>query len=126
MACSFGFVVLNAAVFDCHIVNRPLSTQFIASLNDALRPDYLFHSRLLDISETHLDYLVEMRCATLSLYEKATHDVFEVCSAILSFCKAWDVCLGDTNSLILDEESSFIAIPRDRQFFIPTQSFVGA
>ncbi|KAK2957849.1 hypothetical protein BLNAU_7283 [Blattamonas nauphoetae] len=31
MVCSFGFVVLNAAVFDCHIVNRPLSKQFLAS-----------------------------------------------------------------------------------------------
>ncbi|KAK2962996.1 hypothetical protein BLNAU_2019 [Blattamonas nauphoetae] len=29
MVCSFGFVVLNAAVFDCHIVNRPLSKQFL-------------------------------------------------------------------------------------------------
>ncbi|KAK2943449.1 hypothetical protein BLNAU_21632 [Blattamonas nauphoetae] len=36
MVCSFGLVVVNAAVFDCHIVNRPLSTQFLASLNDAL------------------------------------------------------------------------------------------
>ncbi|KAK2957896.1 hypothetical protein BLNAU_7072 [Blattamonas nauphoetae] len=26
MVCSFGFVVLNAAVFDCPIVNRPLQT----------------------------------------------------------------------------------------------------
>ncbi|KAK2956935.1 hypothetical protein BLNAU_8010 [Blattamonas nauphoetae] len=30
MVCSFGFVVLNAAVFDCHIVNRPLSKQFLS------------------------------------------------------------------------------------------------
>ncbi|KAK2957817.1 hypothetical protein BLNAU_7251 [Blattamonas nauphoetae] len=29
MVCSFVLVVLNAAVFDCHIVNRPLSTQFL-------------------------------------------------------------------------------------------------
>ncbi|KAK2959989.1 hypothetical protein BLNAU_4872 [Blattamonas nauphoetae] len=36
MVCSFGFVVLVAAVFDCPIVNRPLSKQFLASLNDAL------------------------------------------------------------------------------------------
>ncbi|KAK2960152.1 hypothetical protein BLNAU_5035 [Blattamonas nauphoetae] len=52
--CSFGFVVLNAAVFDCHIVNRPLSKQFLSSLNDTLRPDYLSQSRLLTISKTHL------------------------------------------------------------------------
>ncbi|KAK2959996.1 hypothetical protein BLNAU_4879 [Blattamonas nauphoetae] len=36
MVCSFGFVVLDAAVFDCHIVNRPLSKHFLASLNDTL------------------------------------------------------------------------------------------
>ncbi|KAK2955059.1 hypothetical protein BLNAU_9990 [Blattamonas nauphoetae] len=36
MGYSFGFVVLNTAVFDCHIVNRPLSTQFLASLYDPL------------------------------------------------------------------------------------------
>ncbi|KAK2948022.1 hypothetical protein BLNAU_1991 [Blattamonas nauphoetae] len=30
MVCSFGFVVLNAAVFDCPIVNRPLSKQFLS------------------------------------------------------------------------------------------------
>ncbi|KAK2944209.1 hypothetical protein BLNAU_20878 [Blattamonas nauphoetae] len=34
--CCFGLVVLNAAVFDCRIVNRPLSKQFLASLTDAL------------------------------------------------------------------------------------------
>ncbi|KAK2960143.1 hypothetical protein BLNAU_5026 [Blattamonas nauphoetae] len=30
MVCSFGFVVHNAAVCDCHIVDRPLSKQFLA------------------------------------------------------------------------------------------------
>ncbi|KAK2940831.1 hypothetical protein BLNAU_24254 [Blattamonas nauphoetae] len=30
VGCSFRFVVLNATVFDCHIFDRPLSTQFLA------------------------------------------------------------------------------------------------
>ncbi|KAK2946082.1 hypothetical protein BLNAU_18990 [Blattamonas nauphoetae] len=42
MVCSFGKVVLCAAVFDCHIVNRRLSKQFIASLNDALQQGRTF------------------------------------------------------------------------------------
>ncbi|KAK2944237.1 hypothetical protein BLNAU_16348 [Blattamonas nauphoetae] len=63
MVCCFGLVVLYAAVFDCRIVNRPLSKLFLASLNDALLPDYLSHSRLLNISKTILVYLVEMGCA---------------------------------------------------------------
>ncbi|KAK2944456.1 hypothetical protein BLNAU_20604 [Blattamonas nauphoetae] len=29
VGCSFRFVVLNATVFDCHIFDRPLSTQFL-------------------------------------------------------------------------------------------------
>ncbi|KAK2946615.1 hypothetical protein BLNAU_18451 [Blattamonas nauphoetae] len=33
MVCSFGFVVLNAAVFDCPIVNRPLSKQFLSYIS---------------------------------------------------------------------------------------------
>ncbi|KAK2961103.1 hypothetical protein BLNAU_3871 [Blattamonas nauphoetae] len=36
MICSFGFVDLNAAVFNGHLVNRPLSKQFLASLNGTL------------------------------------------------------------------------------------------
>ncbi|KAK2953649.1 hypothetical protein BLNAU_11370 [Blattamonas nauphoetae] len=41
-------VVYSAAVFDCHIVNRPLSKQFLVSLNDASLPVYHSHSRLLN------------------------------------------------------------------------------
>ncbi|KAK2958396.1 hypothetical protein BLNAU_6666 [Blattamonas nauphoetae] len=36
MVYSFGFIVLNAAVVDCHVVNRPLSKHFLASLNGTL------------------------------------------------------------------------------------------
>ncbi|KAK2942484.1 hypothetical protein BLNAU_22595 [Blattamonas nauphoetae] len=36
IVCCFGFVVLNAAVFDCHIVNRPLFKQFLTTLHDTL------------------------------------------------------------------------------------------
>ncbi|KAK2940902.1 hypothetical protein BLNAU_24188 [Blattamonas nauphoetae] len=32
VGCSFRFVVLNVTVFDCHIFDRPLSTQFLAYL----------------------------------------------------------------------------------------------
>ncbi|KAK2958559.1 hypothetical protein BLNAU_6593 [Blattamonas nauphoetae] len=36
VGCSFRFVVLNATVFDCHIFDRPLSTQFLAYLSSSL------------------------------------------------------------------------------------------
>ncbi|KAK2940117.1 hypothetical protein BLNAU_24973 [Blattamonas nauphoetae] len=36
VGCSFRFVVLNVTVFDCHIFDRPLSTQFLAYLSSSL------------------------------------------------------------------------------------------
>ncbi|KAK2945684.1 hypothetical protein BLNAU_19418 [Blattamonas nauphoetae] len=58
VGCSFRFVVLNATVFDCHIFDRPLSTQFLA------------------ISKSHLINLVQMKCSLHSRHFTSTQDWF--------------------------------------------------
>ncbi|KAK2960632.1 hypothetical protein BLNAU_4530 [Blattamonas nauphoetae] len=58
VGCSFRFVVLNATVFDCHIFDRPLSTQFLA------------------ISKSHLINLVKMKCSLHSRHFTSTQDWF--------------------------------------------------